>query len=373
MSSAIEQLFAGASNDGDSVVERLFSGKAESGSNLKDSRTTESDDIEGKYYEKLFSSDSKGNDSATKTEEEAEVVPTKENILEAKFSKDSSEEAAGRTVFVGNVPSNLITAKQPYKQFKRLFQEHGALESVRFRSIAFAEPLPRKVAFVQHKLHHARDSINAYVVFKEPQSVAKACKALNGSLFEEHHLRVDSVAHPAPQDKKRCVFVGNLHFEADEESLWRHFGSCGKIEYVRIVRDSKTNVGKGFAYVQFEDLSNVNQALLLDGKKLEASDTPAMKRKLRVSRCKNIVRKDASSGRTKAGAPDQRTKLGRANKMLSKAERSKLRRELTVEGQRASKSDSTAAKALGKRKKQRSSTGRVTKRSIAYKKSHQTV
>lgn len=68
----------------------------------------------------------------------------------------------------------------------------------------------------------------------------------------DRHIRVDSVAHPAEQDHKRCIFVGNLDFEAQEEKLWRYFASCGKVESVRIIRDSKTNVGKGFAYVQFE-------------------------------------------------------------------------------------------------------------------------
>jgi nucleolar protein 12 len=36
-----------------------------------------------------------------------------------------------------------------------------------------------------------------------------------------------------------------------EEGLWRTFGQQGKVENVRVVRDPKTRVGKGFAYVQF--------------------------------------------------------------------------------------------------------------------------
>ena len=75
---------------------------------------------------------------------------------------------------------------------------------------------------------------------------------LNGTVVLDRHIRVDSIAHPAKQDTQKCVFIGNLDFEAQEDSLWRHFASCGKIESVRIIRDAKTNVGKGFAYVQFE-------------------------------------------------------------------------------------------------------------------------
>lgn len=93
--------------------------------------------------------------------------------------------------------------------------------------------------------------MNAYIVFKTAAAAREALK-LNGVVLLDRHIRVDSVAHPAPQDAKRCVFVGNLDFEAQEESLWKHFSTAGKVESVRIVRDAKTNVGKGFAYVQFE-------------------------------------------------------------------------------------------------------------------------
>lgn len=93
---------------------------------------------------------------------------------------------------------------------------------------------------------------------------------MNAVVFQDHHLRVDSVAHPAPHDKKRSIFVGNLDFEEIEESLWKHFEPCGDIEYVRIIRDSKTNMGKGFAYVQFKDLQSVNKALLLNEKPMKS-------------------------------------------------------------------------------------------------------
>lgn len=61
----------------------------------------------------------------------------------------------------------------------------------------------------------------------------------------------------------------------------------------------------------------------------------------------------------------QKTKLGRAKKVLGKADRSKLGEELTIEGLRASKGETTP---LLKRVKKRSKTGRVTKRSLAFKK-----
>jgi nucleolar protein 12 len=132
-----------------------------------------------------------------------------------------------------------------------VFSAPGKIFKLRFRSIAFSEQIPRKAAFATHKLHEKQQTVNAYVVYQTKEAAREALK-LNGSVVLDRHIRVDSVAHPAKHDTQRSVFIGNLDFEAQEESLWRHFAPCGTIEYVRIVRDGATNVGKGFAYVQFE-------------------------------------------------------------------------------------------------------------------------
>jgi nucleolar protein 12 len=167
---------------------------------------------------------------------------------------DVELDKSARSVFLGNVPSNAISSKSDYKKLKAFFATVGKISSIRFRSIAFSEQIPRKAAFVNHKLHEKQKTVNAYIVYEDAASAREALK-LNGSVVLDRHIRVDSVAHPGKQDPKRCVFVGNLDFEAQEENLWKHFGTCGKVEYVRIVRDAKTNVGKGFAYVQFEVIS----------------------------------------------------------------------------------------------------------------------
>jgi nucleolar protein 12 len=115
-------------------------------------------------------------------------------------------------------------------------------------------------------------STNAYVVYSTAFAAREAAKKLNGTMVLDRHLRVDGVAHPAKTDHRRCVFVGNLGFVDDEsmmdqggenerkrskipsdveEGLWRQFSKAGTVESVRVVRDEKTRVGKGFAYVQF--------------------------------------------------------------------------------------------------------------------------
>jgi nucleolar protein 12 len=42
---------------------------------------------------------------------------------------------------------------------------------------------------------------------------------------------------------------------AEEDDLWKMFESCGKISGIRLIRDKRTGVGKGFAYINFEVIS----------------------------------------------------------------------------------------------------------------------
>ncbi|KAJ2343261.1 Nucleolar protein 12, partial [Coemansia sp. RSA 2671] len=182
-------------------------------------------------------------------------------------------EVIKRTLFIGNLSIQCITDKAAYSQLKTMCTKYGKVKAIRFRSIAFAELLPRKIAFIQGKFHSERQSCNAYVEFVEEESAKKAVE-LNGSEFCDRHIRVDMANNDKSHDMKRSVFVGNLDFAADEEELWKHFGTCGTVENVRVIRDPKTSIGKGFAYVQFTDRAAVTLALRLQ-------DTVLNSRKLR--------------------------------------------------------------------------------------------
>jgi len=65
------------------------------------------------------------------------------------------------------------------------------------------------------------------------------------------------------------VFVGNIPFEIEEEDLRNHFSDCGQIDNVRIIRDKKTNIGKGFGYVTFHDGRQFSAGLKKDGSILQ--------------------------------------------------------------------------------------------------------
>ncbi|OBA21965.1 nucleolar protein 12 [Metschnikowia bicuspidata var. bicuspidata NRRL YB-4993] len=310
--------------------------------------------------------------SATKTPADRKLSVAKSVDL-----KEVELQKAERTVFVGNVSNKVISSKTTYKDFKKILRNIGSVESIRFRSIAFDEALPRKVAFARKNLHDSRDTLNAYVVYKEKEASLKAPERLNATVFDHNHIRVDHVAHPSPKDNKRTIFVGNLDFEEKEESLWRYFNSKvdDDVESVRVVRDAKTNMGKGFALVQFKDTLSVNKALLLNDKPMTSEGKKP--RKLRISRAKNnakpsVISPNHFDNMKKTQKPkarltdDQKTKIGRAKKLLGKADRSSAG-QMVAEGSRASKGQTIAGIKGLKSAQGRVKKPRITKRSTLFK------
>lgn len=80
--------------------------------------------------------------------------------------------------------------------------------------------------------------------------------------------------------------IFHIHFfkGAEEDDIWKLFEPCGKIESVRLIRDSKTGIGKGFGYVNFESSDSVELAMQMEKFELKG-------RQLRVSVCKTNARK----------------------------------------------------------------------------------
>ncbi|KAI0766376.1 hypothetical protein BD413DRAFT_615176 [Trametes elegans] len=163
----------------------------------------------------------------------------------------------------------------------------------------------------------------------DPYAAAAECARMcDGSVFLGRTLRVDVVKKDVGPgagrggmagDPKATVFVGNLDFASKEEDLRAFFESVVRAERgepgeraegessgseaedaeehptsgaqrprtwvkrVRIIRDRDTQLGKGFAYVQFVDRECVDEILALEEGKLKFA-----KRKLRVQRCKTL-------------------------------------------------------------------------------------
>lgn len=209
-------------------------------------------------------------DDEDDNEEEGAVSAEVEDKTQALIAADLHKEEADRTVFVGNLPTSLDS-----KAVSLLFQPFGYVESVRLRSVPVAgtkvaEPgnqaLVKKICVTKGKLGEQKGSQNAYVVFREVESVQQAL-TLNNTVHSGRHIRVDT-ATPTLFTPSRSIFIGNLPFYADEEELREFFVAALKkdadvVEGVRIVRDQETLIGKGIAYLLLRDRDAVMAVLSL--------------------------------------------------------------------------------------------------------------
>eukprot|EP01138_Halocafeteria_seosinensis_P011720 gb/GECG01011977.1/.p1 GENE.gb/GECG01011977.1/~~gb/GECG01011977.1/.p1 ORF type:complete len:696 (+),score=170.44 gb/GECG01011977.1/:1-2088(+) len=208
-------------------------------------------------------------------------------------------------------------------ELKKLQGGGGFVESIRFRSVPL-QSVPvetgsdfkkmRKAAFIRGNFDRSKsentqnseneegipkyaESMNAFVVLTSQRFVDPLLRS-NGKVLKEKHVRIDRAAMPAsirrnakvsggakPEEGKhrRSVFLGNLSFDVSDEEVWQLFskkiaGGDQAIEQVRVVRDGKTNLGKGIGYVVFQDRSFVSEALGLEGVQLRG-------REVRVRRC----------------------------------------------------------------------------------------
>ena len=249
--------------------------------------------------------------------------PKKTKIIEqepeeSKFPKLSPEEQLlidKRTLFIGNLPVGLKR-----KQLRKLFADFGKIQTLRFRSVAISDlKLGRKVCLKTNKINENATSKNAYIVFEHEECLDKALSK-NGSLVNEHYIRVDKVVkskQEIKEDSKNSIFLGNVPFSATEEDIRTALLQCGDIEYVRLLRDAKTNVGKGFGYVKFVDSSGVMFAMKIK------DNVEVNGRKLRIQRCKSKITlentKKAKEVRTKQKEETQKKSFrGRKSKSSDK-------------------------------------------------------
>ncbi|ROT41563.1 hypothetical protein SODALDRAFT_273133, partial [Sodiomyces alkalinus F11] len=380
-----------SSDNEDAAIEDRLLGPPRKNKDRKRKRD-ETDDVEGKYLDKLTRSEEAEHQKEKRRRSEAkaaekeqasqddnndqsddEPIPMHESLVAKPKEKGAKQpdleiEKANRTVFLSNVATSASTSKSDrrtlLKHLSSVLGESEKIESIRFRSLPFSTlTMPKRAAYITQAVMEATTkSANAYVVYPTPAAARKAVTELNGTVVLDRHVRVDSVAHPTPIDHRRCVFVGNLGFMDDEtvldqtaegevkerkrtkvpadveEGLWRTFGKhAGKVENVRVVRDPKTRVGKGFAYVQFYDINDVESALLLNEKKFP----PLLPRTLRVTRAKALhktaliqqrkskpaatIKRAKPDGEQKSAAynpkvtPEQLSMAGRAAKLLGRS------------------------------------------------------
>ncbi|KAL7507650.1 hypothetical protein ACHAXN_005326 [Cyclotella atomus] len=213
--------------------------KEESSSDSSDSEDDKSNDTKESDVPASKKRKSEAEDSSSKNKRQA--VPEGEDVPDEENPK----------VYVRGLPW-----RATHQEVKDFFTECGAIKSVEL-------PL----------MGDGRSSGTAIIEFDSPEGSAKAMEQ-NGADFNGRWLNIKySTSKPvtAPRDasekQEGCttVFVGNLSFHIDENTLREAFSSCGEIVSVRFAEDRETGAFKGFGHIEFADSDATDAAVKMAG------------------------------------------------------------------------------------------------------------
>ncbi|KAF5358869.1 hypothetical protein D9757_012308 [Collybiopsis confluens] len=209
------------------------------------------------------SSDSSDDEGKRKAVDEAPAPPKKVKLANgnAAPAADSGDEV--KSIFVGQLSWNVDN-----DWLAQEFASCGQVES----------------ATVQMDRTSGRSRGFGYVHFTTSEAVAKAVETMNGHEIDGRAIKVDKstpMSKDASRDKRAktfgdqtsppstTLFVGNLSFSANEDSVWEFFNDYG-VKNVRLPTDRDTGKPKGFGYVEFDDLDAAKKAFeTLSGQELE--------------------------------------------------------------------------------------------------------
>uniref|UniRef100_A0A6V7MBB1 RRM domain-containing protein n=1 Tax=Bracon brevicornis TaxID=1563983 RepID=A0A6V7MBB1_9HYME len=316
---AAQNLGASLANDSDEDDED-FEGE-------EDDDDEEDDDIseeeeEDSQEEKNQSNDSGRFNSSSDSSDKSPKKKAPELTPEEKAERDA------RTIFIGNVPLSLEE-----KALREAFKKYGAIDTVRIRGIVPESPkVSKKVAAIKKKIHPACKAVCVYIVFKNADSVGKALE-MNGKKLGGNWLRVDKIGVVRDPHPEKSIFIGNVPYDVEDNDLWTLFSDCGKIDYVRTVRDRFTGLCRGMAYVNFISADSAILAKDLDGTLLK-------KRKLRVvpyDPKRRAAAKENGSGQKRPHSGKDETKSAKKQK--------------TNEVEKATKNSQNAEKRIAKKDK----------------------
>jgi len=132
--------------------------------------------------------------------------------------------------------------------------------------------------------YDGRSSGSALVSF-ETTDAAAAAVALHGEMFDEENERWVRIKYDTPRvppnkeyqkqqhhqtpvekpDGCLEVYIGNLSWHVDEQTIRDTFQECGAIETIRFAEDRTTGDFKGFGHIKFQETESTDKAVALSG------------------------------------------------------------------------------------------------------------
>jgi len=194
-----------------------------------------------------------------------------EPSAESETKKAEVEKRSEYGVWIGNLPWSV--SKEDLRKF---LVEYSDITEEGITRVHMPGPNDKKSANQVQERKFGKIVHNkgfAYVDFSTEELVEKAIELSeqllggrrvlikNSKSFEgrPEKTKEESRAEGKPPNKR--VFLGNLRFDATEESVKEHFEKCGAIESVKVATFEDSGKCKGYAWVVFEDLEAAKHAV----------------------------------------------------------------------------------------------------------------
>jgi len=192
-----------------------------------------------------------------KAEADPAPVAKKPKMTTQADGKELSEPA--KNLFVGALSWNVDE-----DWLSREFEEFGTLQSVRV--ITHADT--------------GRSKGFAYVEFSSVEEATAALEAKQGAEIDGRAINIDfgkprpdrsynndqvqsrasKFGDRQPNEPTATLWVGNISFDADQDTISQAFGEYGQLNGVRLPTDPETGAPKGFGYVEFGSVDEAKAA-----------------------------------------------------------------------------------------------------------------
>ncbi|CAI4062627.1 Nsr1p SKDI_07G4090 [Saccharomyces kudriavzevii IFO 1802] len=260
-SSDSESSSSSSSSDSESEAE-VKKEESKSTSSSSDSSDEEEGESKKEESKESSSSDASSSDSESEKEEsndkkrKSEDAEEEEEEDESSNKKQKNEESGEpATIFVGRLSWSIDD-----EWLKKEFEHIGGVISAR----------------VINERGTDRSRGYGYVDFENKSYAEKAIQEMQGKEIDGRPINCDlSTSKPAgnntndrakkfgdtPSEPSDTLFLGNLSFNADRDTIFELFAKHGEVVSVRIPTHPETEQPKGFGYVQFSSLEDSKKAL----------------------------------------------------------------------------------------------------------------
>ncbi|KAH8685793.1 hypothetical protein BGZ60DRAFT_466468 [Tricladium varicosporioides] len=190
---------------------------------------------------------------------------------EPKKAKTEVEKRSEHGVWIGNLP--FFVSKDALRNF---FVEKSDITSEMITRVHMPGPNDGKSANKIEEKKGPRAQHNkgfAYVDFSTAEGVTEALELSEQLLggrrvlikdnksFEGRPLKTKEESRNDGKPPSKRIFLGNLPFDATEDTVKEHFGKCGVVASIKVATFEDTGKCKGYAWIVFEELSAAESAV----------------------------------------------------------------------------------------------------------------